>query len=457
MKHFLTFILIVAALGCAGKPSSDGFFVPLKPSLTVLPNGIEVMVLEDPEFPTLQMQLSVRGGSVYDPPGREGLASLAMQAARLGGAEGRDPASIEEDLEFVGASLEMGASSEYLSASLSLLTKDVDLGLDILFDLLRKPALDAARFGIVKERMKDAILRDEEDPLHLAYREFPGMIYGSASPWGRKATVESIGAVTRDDVVAFCQAALKPDRILIAVSGDVSEKEIVEKIRGRTEGWQKAAEPLPGIPPVTPAYLAASAALPRPDLTQSTVVMGHLGAKRDNPDKFALIVMNFILGGSGSLTSRMGEEIRSTAGKAYGVWSDFGFGRDLGIFRTVAQTALENTGWVIHKMKEMVTALAQDGGVTPEETSAAKRAILRGLVFDFETRFAQVREQARFRLWGYPDDYLVRFQKGIAAVTPEDVLRVAKQYLHPEGLKVLVVTDGKTAETLGMPVEKKTQ
>lgn len=455
MKRILIAVMFVLTAGCAGRPSSDGFFMPLKPSMTRLLNGIEVMVLEDPEFPTLQMQLYVRGGSVYDPPGREGLASLAMQTARLGGAEGRDPPSIEEDLEFVGASLEMGASSEYLAASLSLLSKDADLGLDILFDLLRRPALDAARFGIVKERMKDALLRDEEDPIRLAYREFPPMIYGAASPWGRKATVESVGAVTREDVAAFCKASLRPDRILIAVSGDVSGKEIVDKIRNRTEGWEKAAEPLPEIPHVTPAFVSASAALPRPDLTQSTVVMGHLGAKRDNPDKFALVVMNFILGGSGSLTSRMGGEIRSTAGKAYGVWSDFGFGKDLGIFRAVAQTALENTGWVIDKMKEMVTALAQNGDVTPEETAAAKRAILRGLVFDFETRFAQVKEQARFRLLGYPDDYLVRFQKGIAAVTPEDVRRVARQYLHPEGLKVLVVTDGKTAETLAMPVEKK--
>ena len=444
MKRLLIpVLLLLAAGGCARKPTVDGFFVPLKPSLTKLPNGIEVMVLEDPEFPTLQMQVTIRGGSVYDPPGREGLASLAMQAVRLGGAEGRDPGSIEEDLEFVGASLEMGASAEHLSAGLSLLTKDVDLGLGLLFDLLRRPALDAARFGVVKERMKDAILRDEEDPLRLAYREFPGMIYGDLSPWGRKVTVASVGAVTRDDVAAFCKTALKPDRILIAVSGDLPEKEILEKIRLRTEGWEKSSEALPEIPPVTPEFSKAARTLPRPDLTQSTVVMGHLGTKRDNPDKFALVVMNFILGGSGSLTSRMGSEIRSTAGKAYGVWSDFGFGRDLGIFRAVAQTALENTDWVVKKMQEMIGAMAQGGEVTPEEILAAKQAILRSLVFDFETRFAQVKEQARFRLWGYPDDYLVRFQKGIAAVTPEDVRRVAKKYLHPEGMKVLVVTDGK--------------
>ena len=158
--------------------------------------------------------------------------------------------------------------------------------------------------------------------------------------------------------------------------------------------------------------------------------------------------MNFILGGSGSLTSRMGGEIRSNAGKAYGVWSDFGFGKDLGLFRAVAQTALENTVWVVKKMDEMITEMAKDPKTSLHEVEDAKKAILRSLVFDFETRFSQVKEQARFHLWGYPDDYLVRFQKGIAAVTPEDVKRVAKEYLHPEGFKTLIVTDEKQAEAV---------
>lgn len=439
-RALILILLLVWGAGCAKKPAPDGFFVPLKPSLTKLPDGLEVMVLEDPEFPTVQMQVYLRGGSVYDPADKSGLAAMSMQAVRLGGAEGRDPRQIEEDLEFVGASLEMGASSEFLSAGLSLLAKDLGLGLDILFDLLRKPALDPVRFAIVKERMKDALLREREDPGSLAAREFPGFVYGPESPWGRKPTPDSLDRLTRDDVMAFSRTYLHPDRILIAVSGKISEKEVVEAIRKRAEGWAKAESPLPDIPLVKPSFEKAAAIYPRKELTQSTVALGHLGARRDNPDKFPLLVMNFILGGSGSLTSRMGEEIRSNAGKAYGVWSDFGFGRDLGIFRAVAQTALENTVWVTKKMGEMIGDLARTGEVSPEEAVQAKGAILRSLIFDFETRFAQVKEQARFRLWGYPDDYLVRFQRSIAAVNPEDVRRVAKKYLHPEALKILVIT-----------------
>lgn len=447
-------LLLCAALGCEKRPS-DGLFVPLKPSVTKLPSGGEVFLLEDHEFPTLQVHVYVRGGSVYDPPGKEGLAAIAMQSVRLGGAEGREPLKIEEDLEFVGASLEMGAAAESLSAALSLLAKDADLGLDILFDLLRRPALDPSRFSIVKERAKDALLREEEDPLRLAMREFPGLVYGEASPWGGKATPESIDRITLEDVRTFCREAIRPDRLLIAVSGDVAESEIAEAIRRRVEGWEKAAQGLSEIPPVKEEYSKKVVIRSRKDLTQSTVVVGHLGSRRDNPDKFALVVMNFILGGSGSLTSRLGEEIRSTAGKAYGVWSDYGFGRDLGLFRALAQTSLENTAWVTHKMEDMIVAFHEGvkEGATLEETDKAKKAILRSLIFDFETRFAQVKEQVRFRLLGYPDDYLVRFQKGIAAVTPKEVQRVAKSYLHPEGLKTLIVTEegeaGKLESELG--------
>lgn len=448
MKKVLFALLLLAATACSRKPEADGFFQPIKPSLTKLPNGMEVMVIEDHEFPTLQLQVFLKGGAVNDPAGKEGLAGLAMQSVRMGGAEGREPGKIEEDLEFVGASLEMGAAAETLSASLSLMTKDADLGLDVLFDLLRKPSVDPSRFSIVKERMKDAILRDEEDPLQLASKEFPGFVYGPEAAWGRKATPATVEAVTRDDVVAFCRASFHPDRMLVAVSGDISEKEILEELKKRADGWEPSPAAVPEIPAIKPAFRRDIVVIPRKELTQSTIVIGHLGARRENPDKYALLVMNFILGGSGSLTSRMGEEIRSNAGKAYGVWSDFGFGKDLGLFRGVAQTALDNTVWVVKKMDEMITAMATDANVSPQEVEDAKKAILRSLVFDFETRFSQVKEQARFHLWGYPDDYLVRFQKGIAAVTPEDVKRVAKAYLHPEGLKTLIVTDEKQAEAV---------
>ena len=179
--------------------------------------------------------------------------------------------------------------------------------------------------------------------------------------------------------------------------------------------------------------------MPMKGLTQSTILIGHLGEKRNNPDKFALLVMNTILGGSGAMTSRLGETIRSSEGKAYMVWSDFGFGRDEGLFRVITQTAAPNTLWVIRKVQEMLKETAESPRFTKEELERAKKSILRSLVRDYETRFSQVKDLARFRLLDYPSPYLEVFQKEINRVDTGDLERVARQYLHPESLSVLAV------------------
>ena len=444
----LVLLVIITASGCGRGGEQPPIFTPHHPALKKLSNGMELMLIEDHEFPTAQLQFFIRGGTVYDPPGKEGLASIAMQAIRLGGAIGRTPDQIEEDLEFVGASLEMGTSSEFESVSLSLLAKDLDQGIDILFDLLRRPAFDSSRFQIVKARAKDSLLRDREEPFRLGSKEFGRFVYGEASPWGRQPTPESIDRIDMEDVRRFYDNSIFPDRILVAASGDFAEAEFVAKIESRTREWSQAGWNPPVLSPVSEKFEKGAEIVPRKALTQATILVGHLGAKRTNPDKFPLLVMNFILGGSGSLTSRLGEEIRSSSGKAYSVWSDFGFGKDYGLFRAVAQTSIENTEWVVKKMAEMIRAAVEKTDFSKEEVDAAKRAMLRSLVFDFETRFSQVKEQARFHLWGYPEDYLVLFQKKIAAISKKDVERVARQYLHPDGLKVLVVTDEKELEKM---------
>jgi predicted Zn-dependent peptidase len=447
-----TLFLLIAALtfgsdGC--ERQRHPFFKPLEPVYKKLSNGMELFVLEDREFPTVQLSLFIRGGSVYDPQGKEGLSTVAMQTIRLGGTEGRRPEEIEESLEFVGASLEMGTSPEYHSASLALLKKDLGLGLDLLFGLLRRPALDPSRFEIIKGKTKEAIRREKEDPLTLAYKEYPSFVYGEGSAWGRKATVKSIDRIGREDVKRFHREFIHPDRMIVAVAGDFGVDEIVSAIEERVGGWKPAGDGLSEIPRIEERFEKEVALIPREGLTQTTILIGHLGGKRDNPDKFPLLVMNFIFGGSGSLTSRLGEEIRSSAGKAYAVWSDFGFAKDYGLFRAVAQTELTNTDWVVQKIQAMIRDLAQNPDFTEEEIERAKLAILRSLIFDFETRFAQVREQAKFHLWGYPKNYLELFQREIAKVSKADLKRVAKQYLHPEGLKVLLVGDEKGVEKMG--------
>lgn len=438
MEKRFSLLLLIFLIPACGRPS---FFKPVKPAVQKLPNGLEILAIEDHELPTAQFFLYIRGGSVTDPKGKEGLSSVAMQAIRLGGGGGIGPDEIEETLEFTGASLEMGTNQEFWSVSLSLLRKDLETGLGILLKLLQRPALDPDRLETIKRRTKEALERKKENPLALAYQEYPSLVYGEESPWGRRPTLASIDRITRDDVVRFHREFIHPDRVIVAFSGDFSVDRMVSLIEKGTKDWRPAGVDLPSIPPLKDEDERRVALIPRKGVTQATILMGHLGAKRDNPDKFPLLVMNFILGGSGSLTSRLGEEIRSSAGKAYAVWSDFGFGRDYGLFKAVAQTSLDNTQWVMQKMESMIRETSTSPRFKQEEIERAKRAILHSLFFDFETRFAQVKEEARFRLWGYPENYLEIFQREISKVSEADLERVARRYLHPDGLRILLITE----------------
>lgn len=444
MRRFFLLLLIISFSSISCQRSSI-FFHPLTPETQKLSHGMKLFYLKDSELPLVNLFFYIRGGSVYDPIGKEGLSSIAMQTLRLGGMKGLEPHEVEEGLEYSGASLEMGSSPEFFTVSLSLLKKDLDQGLKILFGLLKNPSLNRERFRIIKARAQDSLHRDDEDPLHLAMKQYPGMIYGN-SVWGRKVTEDSLEAITLEDVKNFQEQFIHPERILVAVAGDISKKDLVEKIESYLGDWKFASTALPSVPLVEAHFKPASRVITQKGLTQSTVIVGHLGSRRDNPDKFALQIMNFILGGSGALTSRMGEAIRSDTGKAYSVWSDFGIGKDLGIFRAVAQTAISNTDWVTQKMTSMIRELATEPHFTEEEINRAKKSILRSMVFDYETRFSQVREQARLHFLGYPDHYLEILQQKMGEVTREDLERVSKKYLHPDGLKTLIVTDTKNKD-----------
>lgn len=442
MKKLLC-ILSLLLLSC-GKKDEVSFFRPSKPQMATV-HGMTLFMLPDSRLPVFHTTLYIRGGAVLDPVGQEGLSGVAMEAIRLGGTRpngtNQKPEQIEEWIESVGGHMEFGTSPEYMTASLSILAKDTEQGLTTFFDLIRKPAVDSAQFEIFKRRAIDRLRRESEDPLRYAMKEFPPLVYGKGSLWGRRERITSLQTIQREDVLRFHQRFFHPNRMVLAVSGDFDPKDLVKRITELTQDWPPVQEALPEVSKLDKKFEPHWFLIPQPGLTQTTLVMGHFGETRDNPDKYPLLVMNFILGGSGSLVSRLGEEIRSVSGKAYAVWSLFSFNRDYGVFQGIAQTASPNAAWVVDKMKEMITQMATNPKITEEELNRAKASILRSFIFTYETKQALVNDLAKFYLWGYPADYLEEFQKAIAKVTVQDIERVAKRYLNPEGMKVLLVGD----------------
>jgi predicted Zn-dependent peptidase len=233
------------------------------------------------------------------------------------------------------------------------------------------------------------------------------------------------------------------------VSGDFDRKRFLAGLEKAFAGWEPPAEPLPAVAQPTevkPAVLFA----PK-EVSQTVIRMGHLGIDKDNPDLHAIRVMDFILGGG--FTSRLTSEIRSNLGLAYSVYASFDVGRRFtGTFRAETETKTDATVRVIELMEKIFTGMTQSP-VSDQELALAKDYIVNSFIFGFTKPEMVVAQRARLEFFGYPAGYLENYRANIAKVTKEDVLRVAKKYLQPERLTIVVVGDGakfdKPLATLG--------
>ncbi|MBI2336881.1 MAG: insulinase family protein [Deltaproteobacteria bacterium] len=418
------------------------------PNVEVIPlkNGIKLFLLEDKELPIVTGKLWLRAGDIYDPANLLGTASLTASLLRLGGAGADSPDVFNAKLEDLAASIGVEVFSEYSTVSFKTLSQDLAPTLELFFTMLQNPKMDESRLEILKAKAIDQIKRQNDLPGPIASREFKKMIYGQDNIWARTSTQEMIKAIKREDLMAFFKKYYVPNQINLAIAGNFKKSQVLALIHKHTSAWAKSEAPLPELAGVQRHYTPGKFFIDK-QADQATLVVGHFGDKRDNPDKFALILLNYILGGE-TLTSRLGVDIRSTQGLAYAIYSSFGLDRDYGIFRVVAQTKVESAGLVIQSIMDHLQHIREPGNIQAPELAAAKAAFLNSLFSSYEPKFNIVAEEARFDFLGYPPHYLQIFAEKIKAVTLSDLQRVAKDYLRPEGLKILVVGDGAKLNSL---------
>ena len=219
----------------------------------ILPNGIVLLVAERPAVPIVAVRVYTRAGAVLDPPDKPGLANLTGSVLTRGTAKRTGP-ELDAAIEFVGGGLEAGAGRDGFTVSLSVLRKDLDLGLDLLQEVLLTPAFPEAEVKRKIGEIQAAIKRSEENPEAVAARALSPLVYG-AHPYGRpsEGTIESVGKLTRDAVVAFHRERVRPDGAVVAVVGAITVDEARQAIVRRLGGWKAPATPAPpppqGFPP----------------------------------------------------------------------------------------------------------------------------------------------------------------------------------------------------------------
>ena len=407
---------------------------------SLLSNGLVFLTCREPSLPFVTIHLLIDAGSSKDPKGREGLADLTSRVVTLGTAT-RSAAEISDTLDYMGASLMAGANKDFSTLSLRILKKDLDRGLTLLMEVLREPTFPVDEVRREKIKKLAAIQSDEDRPGHVAQKAFDKRLFGDG-PYGHptEGTKESVAELGQEDVARFFRDYYLPNNSILAVVGDV-EAASIDRLKGLMEAWPKgilpAAKESKGI-----AEAGGTIAINRP-VTQSNIIVGHGGINRGNPDYYPVSVMNYILGGGG-FSSRLTEEIRNKKGLAYSVQSFFDARRSPGPFEIVLQTKNASGRDAIALALEGMR-LMQGQPVSEKELEGAKKY----LVGSFPLRLNTQRKIAAFltlvEYFGLGLDYPERYPSLINAVSREDVLRVAREYLHPDRYILVVVADLKQA------------
>lgn len=440
---FLT-VLFSSSLSFARPPEQLKFkplkFAPPKIERRVLSQGTTVFLLPDHELPLINITAYIRTGSMYDPLNQIGLASLCSNLMRSGGTQSRKVEEIDNTLEFLGASVETGMDTEYGSASLSVLTQDLNTGLEIFADVLRRPTFDKAKADIEKSKLIESIRRRNDEAFQIARRTFRHLLYGKQHPLSRVPEIQEVKKISRKDLIKFHRKYYHPNNLMLAVSGDFDPNEIVQKLESVFKDWKPQPVDFPSIPTAQlqsdPPIKRTVGVVDKP-LNQTSVLFGHLGIKRHNPDRFAMEVVNEMLGG-GALNSRLYKEVRSRQGLAYWVGSSFSEPWDYGIIAAGCQTKNETAGQAIQSILKEIERIRNEKA-SIQELQTTKDTIINSFVFRYASSHAIVTQTMALEYFGYPQDYLETYTSKIAQITAEDIQRTAKKYFQPERFSFAIV------------------
>ncbi|HZP22643.1 MAG TPA: pitrilysin family protein [Terriglobales bacterium] len=425
-------------------------FTPQEPTRIQLANGMVIFLQPDHELPLITAVARIRGGSISEPASKAGLADLYGEVWRTGGTKSKTGDEMDDFLEVRAAKIEADSQSDSTSISLSCLKGDFDAVFDLYLDLLHNPEFRADKLALAKQQMYTGIARRNDEVDSIVHREALLIGYGKDNPYARVPEFATVAAVTRQDLLAWHQQYVYPNNVVFGITGDFDPHAMEAKLRQAFESWAKgpkAQTPEIKFTPPKPGYYLVK----KSDVDQSTIAMLDLGIERNNPDYYAITVLNQIFGGG--FSSRLFNNLRTARGLAYAVGGGVGYGwTHPGLTDFVMQTKSASTVDGITGIDGQIDDLLKDPP-TAEEMKRAKDDILNSFIFQFDTPDKVLREKMAYEFYGYPLDFLERYRTEVEKVTAEDVERVARKYIHKDRLAVLVVGNdaefGKPLSSLG--------
>jgi zinc protease len=414
-------------------------FEPPRPAdhRVVLRNGMVVFIAEDKTLPLVNISLTVRTGSYLEPAGKEGLAAFTGGQIRRGGTKSLTAEQLDEKLDFLAASVGTGIGDTAGTASLNALSDNLDESLKIFVEMLKEPRFQEDRLALAKEQALQDMKKRNDDPADIERLEWNALLYGEGHFTNRFVTEASLKGITRDDLVQFHRKYFHPANMIAAVSGSFDRAAMIAKLETAFAGWPG---PKPSVPPVPAQIQTVSPGLYRieKDVPQGRVTMGLPSVKRDNPDIYALEVMNEILGGGGFI-SRITRTVRSNEGLAYSAGSGLRFGVWYpGAFRAVFQSKSRTVPYALSLVIDEIRRIREQP-VTAEELDTVKKQAIETFPSSFASKAQAMAVFSSDEYTGRDPRYWSTYRERIRAVTPADVQRVAQTYLQPDKMVILIV------------------
>ncbi len=452
-KYFLMILSIAVVVLCQAQ-QKDSVVVPKlgrPPSMKLPPiqrftlsNGLQISLMEKHDVPLLQVELVVWGGAVNDPENKSGLSSMTASMLEEGAGD-RNALELADAIDFLGADISPFAGNHTAGIIMHTPLSKLDSALSLFADIALHPKFPSDELERNRKERLTELMQWHDDPGAIASVIFVRTLYGTHHPYGipGMGNEQSLRAITVDDLKEFYQKYFHPNNGFIVVTGDVTVKEIQPRLEALFGNWKKKDVDLPKLPAAQQIQERKIYVVDKPEAAQSVIRIGRIGVSRSTDDYFPLLVMNTILGGS--FTSRLNHNLREVHGYAYGAGSIFDFRPAPGPFIAAADVQTNVTDKALSEFMKELEGILQP--VSDDELTRAKNYLALQYPQNFQSVSQLDAQLSDLNVFGLPDDYFNTYVQKVLAVTKDDVQRVAKKYIDPEKIAIIIVGDRKQIES----------
>ena len=425
-----------------------------KPVRYVMPNGSVVFLLEDHDLPVVKGRALFKSSPLWVAAEKAGLDNVTGEVMRSGGSAAHSGDWLDDRLAAIGASI--STSDDWASGGFRCLTENTGEVLSLFGEILRAPDFPKDKIELSKVGLRQSIASRNDEMIPLLIRVSTEAVYGKDNPYARKPEYATVEAITREDCQKLQARIFQPNRMVLAVYGDFKAAEMKKLLAAKFGDWKKgdaAAVPPPPVPGAAKPRLVFA---PKEDVTQTGIIISHLGFRADDPDYASMTVFEMALGGG--FQSRLVNKIRTERGLAYAAGAAAGadYARP-GVFMAYSLTRNDSALTALDLLRQE-TAKVTEAPFTDAELKVAKESVVNGLVFQFAEPSAILFRSSYFELTGYPLDFLERYQKALEGVNATTVLEAAKRKIHPDQFVAIVVGKEKEfekpLESMGLPLER---